>query len=137
MLQGLRDIKKHQVECLCKPKTANESIVLYCEMCEFSTKNVDNLKRHRRDFHESTTKSISPHLKKRKITISDIEEKMEVVDSIESNNLKDDLSKDGEIFWVDARNKEMSENNINDESKMEDDKIMKNEQKQAGGGQTH
>jgi hypothetical protein len=29
LLQGLRVIKKHQEECLCKPKTANESIVLY------------------------------------------------------------------------------------------------------------
>ena len=61
-----------------KPKDS-----LPCELCDFKSEYESILKRHKRDIHDSLSKSTSPKPKRRKKTIVNCEEEMEVIDDIQ------------------------------------------------------
>ena len=100
-LQGLKEIKSHHEICKCKPKSFADP-ELKCWECDFCSISELKMKRHKRDNHGITTKSISPQPKRRKqqniIHIEDME-----IDS-------DDV--------------------LIQRSKMQDDKIRRKEKKQ-------
>ena len=62
-----------------------------------------------RDIHNCFTQSISPQPKKRKHKEKDYEE-MEAMNFKETVFKDNDLTKEGEVFWIDARNVNDKEN---------------------------
>ena len=68
---ALHSLSKHKEECLCKPiiVSTEKQVQYVCDKCEHVAKNNENLKRHKRDEHDVTTKSTSPKPKKRRKTL--------------------------------------------------------------------
>ena len=72
-----------------------------CDGCCFKTNSDVEFKRHNRDEHDTTTNSTSPKPKKRKKDSED--EQMETTESNANIIDVEDLTKEGEVFWNDAR----------------------------------
>ena len=131
-LKGIQVIKKHHEVCMCKPKkTEIIALIFKCDVCEFKSCSESTLKRHNRDKHNHFSKSISPQPKKRKHTNAKKEgEDMETMDFKEIHLKDNDLTKDGEVYWADARNMSEKENSILlGRSKLQDQKVKKIEER--------
>ena len=136
----LKNMRKHYDVCSCKEKIPESDSVHNCEKCDFITKEERNFKRHMRDEHEVLTRSTSPQLKKRRKE-SDNDLAMEESDFKEVIIIDDDLTKEGEVFWSDARTESKSYGSkkdakeiMSERSKKQDEKIirkmMENEKKE-------
>ena len=66
-------MQKHHDVCICKPKVIDIQHKCSCDLCDYSSNDEDALKRHKRDMHDSSTKSISPKPKKRR-KLSNVED---------------------------------------------------------------
>ena len=119
------DLKLHmQTAHVSKPK--NE-----CPICGYRAKSYIDFNRHNRDKHDKTTSSTSPKPKKRKKDIKN-EEDMETSDSTAKSMQIEDLTKEGEVFWMDARSdigKDVEMKIFQERSDNKDEKIrMKDKQ---------
>ena len=106
-----------------------------CNVCNYTTKREVELKRHNRDEHEETTCSTSPRPKKRKKDTK--QENMETTESLEKSIQGHDLTKEGEVFWTDARelpNKDVEMEILKEEEK--DDKELETKDKKVKKEQT-
>ena len=131
-MKGILEINKHHKECTCKPRPNDYSLIYKCVECDFDTTNELALKRHGRDMHNFLTKSISPQPKKRKqaYLLKEEDEKMDTLSFDEPNLTEDDLTIEGEVYWLDARDTSSKEGDtFIQRSKMQDEKIKKREQK--------
>ena len=125
MCGQLRDTMKCAFVSLQKINALN----FKCNLCDFETFSECTIERHDRDIHNCFTQSISPQPKKRKHKEKDYEE-MEAMNFKETVFKDNDLTKDDEVFWIDARNVNDKENDILlERSRIQDEKIKKKEQK--------
>ena len=121
-------IQNHSKVCL--RKLANVQDKVYsCDTCDFISKDERLLKRHKRDKHDKTTKSTSPHPKKRRIME---EEDMEIGDVTETQIIDDmevDDSKHVEIDVVNQAQILQQRSNLQDEKIKLKEKYLEEENK--------
>ena len=111
----VHSLSKHKEECLCKPIViSTEKQIRYgCDQCEHIAKNNENLKRHKRDEHDSTTKSTSPKPKKRRKASKT--EDMEIDSEIIRENVE--LMEEDDSY----------QRELIERSKLQDEKVLRKE----------
>ena len=121
------ETQKHYEICPCKPKLIEENKNYTCVICNFYSNSEFVLKRHSRDNHDISTKSTSPKPKRRRK--ADIDDKMETSDFKEVTIDGIDLTKDGEVYWSDAREGfnpiDVEKHILLKRSKSQDEKVRK------------
>ena len=144
-LGAVLSMQKHLEICLCKSNQVLKETMVACDFCSFISKSEDVLKRHKRDEHDNSTKSISPKPKRRRKLVdgeaTEIEEvkveQMETEESKEGEIKEKDLVKEAEVFWNDARSSnmhqiedvDMEEEILSQRSKLHDEKVEKKNMK--------
>ena len=83
-------MQKHHEVCTCKSKVSDIRHKFTCDLCDYSSISDDTFKRHKREMHDSTTKSTSPKPKRRR-KLSNVE----VMETDEVNH--------GETFNMDEK----------------------------------
>ena len=89
-------IQNHNKDCMSKLVEVQDK-AYSCDSCDFISTNECLFKRHKRDKHDKTTKSTSPHPKKRRIMEEENMETNEVIESQVVDDMEIDDSNHGEI----------------------------------------
>ena len=121
--------KGHEKVCELKSVVFDERNYT-CEVCNFECSEECVFKRHNKVNHDKTTQSTTLYPKKRRKLSG--EDQMETSESIETQIVGDDLTIQGEVFWVDARKSNIKDHKDNDDeesiflrSNLQDDKVKK------------